>query len=362
MIKIKVDLAERSYPIFVDAGNLRKLGEMYQLYGLGRKAVVVSDATVDSLYGKALSAGFKGLGVQLRSIVLPAGEHTKSLRTIENIITEMLEYGCDRDSAVIGFGGGVIGDIAGFAASIFKRGVPFVQVPTTLLAQVDASVGGKTGVNHALGKNLIGTFYQPRLVWMDLEMLKTLPTREILCGLGEIIKYGVIWDATLLTLVEENLDKIRSLDRDIVQEIVKRCCEIKAEIVSQDEKEAGLRMILNFGHTVGHALEAATDYNVLNHGEAVLLGMLAESKIALAAGHLSAPDFERIHNIIAKVDLQIDLEGVTVASVVEFIKTDKKRLAGRPRLVLPRAVGEVFVVDNLDRRTIKKGIAFVLSG
>jgi 3-dehydroquinate synthase len=359
MIKLKVDLGERSYPIFIGTGILQKLGEMCQLYGFGQQVVLITDTNVQKLYAPVLARNFKGVINQVETVVLPPGEKSKSLATVDKIITKMLEAGCDRNVTVLAFGGGVIGDVAGFAASIYKRGVPLVQVPTTLLAQVDASVGGKTGVNHPLGKNMIGTFYQPKMVWMDLDVLKTLPGREIVCGLAEIIKYGIIRDGDLFTLVEENLDKILTLDPALLEEIIKRCCEIKAAIVAKDEKESGLRMILNFGHTVGHALEAAAGYKKISHGQAVLLGMLAESKIAVNSKVLSSEEFRLIKNLILLISRANKIKMVNENEIFKFMKSDKKALQGDLRFVLPKRIGEVFIVDNLQAKEIKSGIKFI---
>ncbi|MFQ5825002.1 MAG: 3-dehydroquinate synthase [bacterium] len=356
MINLKVELGNRTYPIFIGSGILEKLGEMFKLYGFGQQVIVVTDTNVQKLYAQVLTSGFNNVVNFFEIIALPPGENSKSLSTIEKIITKMLALGCDRNVTILAFGGGVIGDIAGFTASIYKRGVTFIQVPTTLLAQVDASVGGKTGVNHPLGKNMIGTFYQPKLVWIDLEVLKTLPKREILCGLAEIIKYGVVWDADLFCVVENNLEKILALDLPLLEEIVKCCCEIKAAIVAKDEKESGLRMILNFGHTVGHALEAAMGYKKINHGEAVLLGMLAESKIALQAGQLNVKDFNRIQTLISIFNLKNHLKYVGSGDLFNFMKKDKKAIAGKLRFVLPKKIGEVYVADLVRWNAIAAGI------
>lgn len=361
MINFKVELGGRSYPIFIGAGILQKLGEMLRLYGFDRQILIVTDRTVLKLYGQVLTSGFNNVLHHFDSIVLPPGEKSKRLSNVEKIITKMLETGYDRKAAVLAFGGGVIGDLAGFAASIYKRGVPFIQVPTTLLAQVDASIGGKTGVNHPLGKNMIGTFYQPKMVWIDLDVLKTLPRREILCGLAEIIKYGVIWDSSLFRVVEENLEKIFARDMSLSEELVKRCCEIKAAIVSQDERESGLRMILNFGHTVGHALEAAAGYKKISHGEALLLGMLAESKMALDSSFLDIEEFNRIQTLMSTLNPQNRIKNMYANELFKFMNTDKKTVEGKLRFVLPKKIGEALVVDNLDRKVIQDGVKFILN-
>jgi len=357
MTTLKVDLGPHSYPIFIGEGILAKLGEMLKLYNLSEQVLVITDDRIHQLHGQRMRDSLNGQVKKFDTIVLPEGESTKSLTNVEKIITRMLELGCDRGTALLAFGGGVIGDLAGFAAAIYKRGVPLVQAPTTLLAQVDASIGGKTGVNHPLGKNMIGTFYQPKLVWSDLALLQTLPRKEIICGLGEIIKYGVIRDPALFALVEQNLENILALELSLLDKIVTRCCEIKAQIVSADEKERGLRMILNFGHTIGHALEAALEYTI-THGEAVLLGMLAESKMALDSGKLPEEDFYRIRKLITRLDVRPpnDLEG---ERLIKILASDKKVVAGQLRVVLPNKIGEVEVVAGLKEHLVRDGVQYL---
>jgi 3-dehydroquinate synthase len=359
MINLKVELGDRSYPIFIGEEILPELGEMCGLYNLGQKVVVITDKRVERLYGDQMFSALQKEVAALEVASIPAGERSKSVKTAERIITRMLEIGCDRQSTVVGFGGGVVGDLAGFVASIFKRGVHLVQVPTTLLAQVDASIGGKTAVNHPLGKNLIGTFYQPNLVWMDLALLRSLPKREMVCGLGEVVKYAVIRDPQLFDLLEQELDKILSRDTSLLQEIVRRCCEIKANIVSEDERENGGRIILNFGHTVGHALEAALGYKRLAHGEAVLLGMLVESKIALDLKLIGPPSFTRIAKLIRRFDLP-RISGLTRnQDLIGYMKQDKKAIDDRLRFVLPKSVGEVTIADAVDAKTIKSALKYL---
>ncbi len=359
MIKIKVDLEDKSYPIFIGNGILDKFGEMYKIFGFGQQGVLITDTNVQKYYGQQIRDSLEGLLNSFECITLPAGETSKSLATIEKIITRMLGAGFDRNVVLFAFGGGVVGDITGFTASIYKRGVQFIQVPTTLLAQVDSSVGGKTGVNHPSGKNMIGTFYQPKMVWMDLALLNTLPKREIICGLGEIIKYGIIKDISLFTLIEENIDRILALELDLMQEIIKRCCEIKAEIVASDEQERDQRLVLNFGHTIGHALEAALGYKKISHGEAVLLGMITESKIALDSQILGVEDFKRIQNLIAKFDLDRSIKTVNPDALLHFLKTDKKIKQGNLRFILPTKIGDVFIADDVEPHAIKEGFNYL---
>ncbi|HEX9653531.1 MAG TPA: 3-dehydroquinate synthase [bacterium] len=360
MVTVKVELGNQTYPVFVGSGILDKLGEMYQLYDFGEQVVVITDTVVRDLYSEQLRERFRNITSLFEVVAVPPGEASKSLKVVDELITKMLEIGFDRQATVIGFGGGVIGDIAGFVASIYKRGVRLIQAPTTLLAQVDASIGGKTGVNHPLGKNMIGTFYQPQLVWSDLALLKTLPRREIVCGLGEVIKYGIIRDPFLFALVEHTFEEAFTLDLPLMEEIVKRCCEIKAKIVSVDEKERDQRMILNFGHTIGHALESALNYEV-SHGEAVLLGMVAESKIAMDLEKLPRDEFLRIKNLIARFDWQAIPKHLNIEHLMTFLQRDKKAVAGRIKFVFPTRIGDVFITEQVDMTFVHSAIHYLFN-
>ncbi|MFQ5676437.1 MAG: 3-dehydroquinate synthase [bacterium] len=357
MNRLKVDLGKNSYPIFIGNGILQNLGEMLKLYNFADHAVVVTDSNVKKQYGDVLAKTLENAVDSVDVIDVLPGEKSKTLRTIDRIITRMLEFGCDRNSVVLACGGGVVGDIAGFAASIFKRGVACVQVPTTLLAQVDSAIGGKTGVNHALGKNLLGTFHQPKMVWSDLAVLQTLPKREVICGLAEIIKYGVIGDMALFESVEQNLERIIGLDLELLQTIVTRCSEIKADVVAKDEKESGLRMSLNFGHTIGHALEAQIGYKKISHGEAVLLGMQAESRMAVELQILAKEEFERISVLVSGFGLGAIFSSIDIRALDQFMKVDKKATGGKLKFVLPRKIGEVDILEDVPADVIRKGIA-----
>src|SRR4030043_1758540 len=260
MEKIRVELAERSYNIFIGSNTLEGIGDKLKLFELGPKIAIVSNPTVFQLYGERVLESVKKAGFDLLTVIIPDGEEYKDLLWLQHIYDELLKHKLDRSSALIALGGGVTGDITGFAASTYMTGISYIQIPTTLLAQVDSSVGGKTGVNHKRGKNMIGTFWQPRLVWIDAETLKTLPERELLAGIAEVIKYGVIRDKELFDFLEVNRDEILNLDGNALTHIIKRSCEIKAEVVSRDERESGLRAILNYGHTLGHAIETVTEY------------------------------------------------------------------------------------------------------
>lgn len=360
MINFKVDLGEKSYPIFIGDGILDKLGEMLKLYGFSQ-AILVTDTNVQKLYGQEIESGLKNFVDTFETIVLLPGESSKGLKSLDEIITKMLEIGLEREAGVLAFGGGIIGDVAGFAASVYKRGVPHIQIPTTLLAQVDASIGGKTGVNHILGKNMIGTFHQPKLVWCDLRLLKTLPKREIICGLGEIVKYGVINDESLFDFVEENLEQIFATDLALLETIVQRCARMKAEIVAKDEFDRGLRMVLNFGHTIGHVLEATLNYKKISHGQAVLLGMLAESKMALDANILSQESFSRIENLVHRINPEVPNGNLETTALLRFMQVDKKIRGGKLSFVLPKRIGEVVVTRDVDEKSIISAINYLIT-
>ncbi|MFA4920174.1 MAG: 3-dehydroquinate synthase, partial [Thermodesulfovibrionales bacterium] len=261
MDNIRVKLGERSYDICLGSNMLKGIGSRLKSFGISPKAAIVSNPKVYRLYGKKVLNSIRAAGFDVISVIIPDGEKYKDISTVQKIYGELLKHRLDRKSALIALGGGVIGDITGFVASTYMRGIDYIQIPTTLLAQVDSSVGGKTGVNHKLGKNMIGTFYQPKLVWIDIDTLKTLPKRELVAGLAEVVKYGVIWDTKFFKLLEDNRDKILSLDKKVLGHILKRSCTIKAGVVSKDEKESGLRAILNYGHTIGHAIETVTEYH-----------------------------------------------------------------------------------------------------
>jgi len=360
MRKLKVDLPTESYPIFVGRQGFEKFAELLGLYGFTAPAVIVTDRHVDTRYGDALQTALAKVSRRVERFVLPAGEKAKTLTTVERILTRLLEGGYHRDLILVAFGGGVIGDVTGFVASVFKRGVRILQLPTTLLAQVDASIGGKTAVNHRLGKNQIGTFYQPRLVWSDVTLLKSLPKKEILCGLGEIFKYGAIRDTELFAFAEQNLSKIFDRDLDVLEEIVYRCSAVKAAIVAQDEKDSDIRMILNFGHTVGHALEACQNYRSISHGEAVLLGMLAESKIAVQGGLLPQAEFKQLERTILSLDLKLK-NPPAIDAVLATMQSDKKIAAGKITMILPERIGHVQIVDDVEEKLIRIGVKYLFS-
>jgi len=354
MKKIRVDLAERSYDITVGTNVLKKIGDILRPFGLGPKIAIVSNPTVFSLYGRPVVNAIKKAGFDACTVSIPDGEEYKSLLWLQHIYNELLAHKLDRSSALIALGGGVIGDITGFAASTYMRGISYVQMPTTLLAQVDSSVGGKTGVNHHLGKNMIGTFWQPRLVWIDTETLKTLPGKELLAGIAEVIKYGVIWDKELFDFLDDKKGKILDLDERAVKQIIKRSCEIKADVVSRDERESGLRSILNFGHTLGHAIETATDYKRYLHGEAVALGMCLEARLSQKLKLIDTKEVERITRLIDSFGLPSALPAdIDMERILSSMQLDKKAIAGELKFVLPERIGRVRIHKGVAGRAIK---------
>ena len=284
MRDVHVELGKDSYKILIGRNLGAELQNFIRETGFSEKALLISDTNVGKLYGENVLRSIREAGLSAELIMVPAGESSKSLQQAEQLYTAAIEHCLDRKSPIFALGGGVVGDLAGFIAATYMRGVPFVQIPTSLLAQVDSGVGGKVAVNHRLGKNLIGAFYQPKRVFMDMGTLDTLPVREIHTGLGEIVKYGVIYDADFFDFLEKNADKALSLEEMAVQHMVARSCEIKADVVSKDEKEGGLRRILNFGHTVAHAIEKETGYVRYNHGEAVAIGMICAAYISREMG------------------------------------------------------------------------------
>ncbi|PKL51701.1 MAG: 3-dehydroquinate synthase [Nitrospira bacterium HGW-Nitrospira-1] len=342
MEKIRVELGERSYNIIIGNGMLKDIGKTLERFEFSKKAALISNPTVYNLYGKTVSESLKDSGYDLTEALIPDGEEYKSLAFTEKIYEALLKAKIDRKSALIALGGGVIGDITGFAASTYMRGIDFIQAPTTLLAQVDSSVGGKTGVNHPLGKNMIGAFWQPRLVWIDTATLETLPRREFLSGLGEVIKYGVIWDNDFFSYLETNRDKLLRLDIAALTYIIRRSCEIKAEVVSKDERESGLRAILNYGHTIGHAIETVTGYRKYLHGEAVAIGMYMEAKLSQQIGLIDNKEVLRIKALIASYGLPSEMPGEIKANdLIEVMRIDKKTIGGKMHFVLPEKAGSV---------------------
>ncbi|MDZ7958941.1 MAG: 3-dehydroquinate synthase [Aulosira sp. DedQUE10] len=354
---INVNLPQQSYEIAIAPGSLDQLGEKMTSLKLGKKVLLVSNPTIFKHYGERAIASLTAAGFEVASSMLPAGERYKNLNSIQKVYDTALENRLERSSTIVALGGGVIGDMAGFAAATWLRGINVVQVPTTLLAMVDSAIGGKTGVNHPQGKNLIGAFHQPRLVLIDPDVLKTLPMREFRAGMAEVIKYGVIWDAELFAQMEasKHLNQLRYIKPELIESILISSCQAKADVVGKDEKEAGLRAILNYGHTIGHAVESLTGYRVVNHGEAVGIGMVAAGQIAVELGMWQKEDTERQNALIQKAGLPTQLpSGVDIEGIIDALQLDKKVKAGKVRFVLPTQIGVVTVTDEVPADIIRK--------
>lgn len=336
MGKVFIDLGEMAYDIHIEKLLLNSISDYI---GDADKWMIITDENVDKLYGESLKKALEGK--ENYKFIIDPGEESKTFLTVEKILNKMIENGITRSSKIIALGGGVVGDIAGFCASIYMRGISFIQVPTTLLAQVDSSVGGKTGVNMAQGKNMVGSFYQPQVVIIDTDTLRTLPKRELISGMGEIVKYGVIWDYEFLNFIEENLEDIMNLEEDIMKKIIKKCCEIKAEVVSKDERELGVRKILNFGHTIAHAIETLTDYKRYTHGEAVSIGMYYEALMAKDFGYIDEEYFSKIESLIKRLGVCLDLSEFSIESLREAMMKDKKNKDGKISFIFPKGRGNV---------------------
>jgi len=355
MEKIIVGLGERSYDIVIGSGMLSGIGERAASFGFSPAIAVVSNPTVFDLYGNKVIESLSNAGFNCFSTLVPDGEEYKDYFWSYHILTDLLKNRLDRNSCVVALGGGVVGDMTGFAASVYMRGIHFIQVPTTLLSQVDSSVGGKTGVNHPAGKNMIGTFYQPRLVWADIAALGTLPRKELLCGIAEIIKYGVIRDARLFDLLDEKREAILSLDPDVMSHIIKRACEIKAEVVSADERESGIRAVLNYGHTIGHAVETETGYSKYLHGEAVAIGMCLAARLSVAMGMMKSAHADRIISVVKAYGLPSELpKEINGDKLISLISIDKKAIAGEIKFILPKNIGDVAIHKGIDMKILKK--------
>ncbi|MBF2022061.1 MAG: 3-dehydroquinate synthase [Hydrococcus sp. C42_A2020_068] len=354
---IAVKLPENSYEIAIAPGSLSQLGSYISKLNLGKKILLVSNRDIFSHYGEIALTSLKNAGFDVFTHAIPEGEVNKTLDSIAQIYDTALENYLERSSTMLALGGGVIGDMTGFAAATWLRGINFVQVPTSLLAMVDASIGGKTGVNHPKGKNLIGAFYQPRLVLIDPQVLKTLPVREFRAGMAEVIKYGVIWDGDLFAKLEgaDRLDDIAYLSEELLQIILTRSCQAKANVVGKDEKEAGLRAILNYGHTIGHAIESLTGYSVINHGEAVAIGMVAAGKIATKLQMWTQEEEIRQNHLIQKAGLPTKIPtNLNSEAVIETLQTDKKVKAGKVRFILPTEIGKVTIIDRVPSNLIRE--------
>ena len=354
MREIHVGLGNRAYPIMIRSGLLVDIGKDLAGRKIANRFVVIADQQVAELYSVQVMASLTNAGLKATLISFPRGEASKNLNTIADLASKLARLGLDRKDGLIALGGGVTGDITGFLAAIYMRGIPFIQIPTTLLAQVDSSVGGKTGVDIPEGKNLIGCFYQPKAVYIDTNVLQTLPKQELLNGLAEVIKYGVIYDQDFFRFIEKKKEAILQLDLEIMGQVIERCCAIKAEVVAADEKEADLRRILNFGHTIGHAVEAASNFAIA-HGKAVAMGMVAAAKLAVQKNMFTADEAQRLSKLISSYSLPIEIPAnLNRDEIKSYLKTDKKAVGGRPFFVLPAGIGKVVITDEVDGRVIDK--------
>ncbi len=357
MREVHVALGKESYDIRIGYDLSRELVNFVRASGFSRQAMLVTDSNVGPLYGEKIHELLEAGGLKITLATIPAGESSKSLKVAEQLYTKAIELGLDRKSPIFALGGGVVGDLAGFIAATYMRGVPFVQLPTSLLAQVDSSVGGKVAVNHVLGKNLIGAFYQPKGVFMDLDLMNSLPKREIYTGLGEIIKYGIIYDANFFKFLEDHVEDVLKLVREATVHMIARSCEIKAAVVSQDEKESGLRRILNFGHTMAHAIEKETGYIRYNHGEAVAIGMVGAADISARLGMIEEKDVVRVTRLIEALHLPIRAEGCTVDNMYRDIFHDKKTINGRVNWVLMEGIGKVTCRNDVPEDVVRAAMA-----
>ncbi len=348
MVSVNVKLNENTYPIMVGHGTLERLPGAVRKLKIGTDAVVITNPLVHKLYGKKLAAAFVKAGFTVKVLEVPDSERSKSLEVVGHLLSAMTRYAADKKPFIVALGGGVVGDLAGFVAAIYRRGIPFVQVPTTLLAQIDSAIGGKVAVDLPEGKNLVGAFYQPRLVWSDVALLTSLSDRQLRNGLAEAVKYGVISDPALFEFLEKNAGQVLARDKKALTHVVLACAAIKAGIVTQDEKETkGIRTLLNFGHTLGHAIEAACGYEAYHHGEAVALGMRAACRIALAAGIFSARDALRVEMLLSAIGLPQTVKGTTLPRIMAAMAFDKKFAGKKNRFVLVKGIGDAVVAQGV---------------
>jgi 3-dehydroquinate synthase len=351
--RLTVDLGERGYPIDIGPGLLDR-DDLFQPHVKGRLAAVVTNQTVAPLYARRLIATLERCGARTLLITLPDGEAHKDWQTLDRIFAALLEARADRGTILVALGGGVVGDMTGFAAATYQRGIAHLQVPTTLLAQVDSSVGGKTAINHPLGKNMVGAFHQPSAVVIDTATLATLPPREFAAGLAEVVKYGAIHDPDFLAWIEKNAARLESRDPEALAHGIRRSCEIKAAIVAADEREAGARALLNFGHTFGHAIESAAGYGVWLHGEAVAAGMVLAARFSVARGSLDAGEAERLERLLARFHLPVAPPRIAVATWLEYMGRDKKNEGQRITLILLDRLGHAMIVKDTPQEQLER--------
>ena len=354
MESLRVALGPRAYPIHIGVDILDD-SALYAPY-LAGSAAIVSNDVVAPLYLQRVRAAVELAGARVTEIVLPDGEQSKRWEILERVFDALLDARCGRDAVLIALGGGVVGDVAGFAAAVYQRGIDFLQIPTTLLAQVDSSVGGKTAINHRLGKNMIGAFHQPRAVISDVATLDTLSNRELRAGLAEVIKHGLALDPALVEWLERNVEKLLARDRELLVQAVRRCCELKAAVVAADEREAGPRALLNLGHTFGHAIEAASGYGAWLHGEAVAAGMVMAAELSARRGLLSEKDVARVRTLLARAGLPVCGPRLPPERLLELMALDKKASRGRVRFVLMTAIGRAELREDVDERLVREAV------
>ena len=359
MQTLNVALGDRAYPIHIGSGLLTHADLI--LPHLKRKNVaIVTNTTVAPLYLEKLAKPLREAGVSVLEIVLPDGEAYKNTETLNIIYDALLKNRCERSTTLIGLGGGVIGDLTGYAAATYLRGVPFIQIPTTLLSQVDSSVGGKTGINHPLGKNMIGAFYQPKLVLADIDTLQTLPPRELSAGVAEVIKYGLIRDADFFDWLEVNVSKLMALDEAVTMYAIYRSCQNKAEVVAADEHETGERALLNLGHTFGHAIENAMGYGVWLHGEAVAAGTMLAADLSQRMGWLNAEELSRIHTLLSAANLPLNAPNLGTEKYLNLMANDKKVEGGKIRLVLQQGIGKAVITSDYDANKLQQTLEAII--
>ena len=356
MQTLKVALGDRAYPIHIGSGLLSQV-ELILPHLKRKNVAIVTNTTVAPLYLAKLSQALKDAGVRVIEIILPDGEAHKNSETLNLIYDALLKNRCERSTTLIALGGGVIGDLTGYAAATYLRGVPFIQIPTTLLSQVDSSVGGKTGINHPLGKNMIGAFYQPKLVLADIDTLQTLPPRELSAGVAEVIKYGLIRDADFFDWLEVNMSKLMGLDEAVISYAIYRSCQNKAEVVAADEHETGERALLNLGHTFGHAIENAMGYGVWLHGEAVAAGTVLAADLSQRLGWLTSEQISRIHALLSAANLPLNAPKLGVEKYLDLMANDKKVENGKIRLVLQQGIGKAVITSDYDVDKLKQTLS-----
>jgi len=358
MHNLAVKLGKRSYSIKIGNGILAKTGAYLSLLGIGKNSVIITNPKIKRLYVNILKKSLIKEDITAHILTVPDSESSKSYKILSDLINSVAKLDKGERPFIMAFGGGVIGDLAGFVAAVYRRGVPLIQIPTTLVAQVDSSIGGKVAIDLPIAKNLVGAFHQPKIVISDISLLKTLPEREVMCGLSEIIKYSIISSRRFFDFISRNITSLKKLQNKTLKYAIRRCCLIKSKIVSMDEKDTkGVRAILNYGHTIGHAIEAASRYRgAYNHGEAIAIGMVAAANIANKMGMLKSKDLMDIKNVINKAGLPIHVQGLKSSKILEAISHDKKFIHGINRFILPARIGKVWVVENIPQRFVLEAI------